>query len=83
MLLSFRGDYMKYSERIRALREDRDFTQSQIAELLNIGQRTYCDYELGKTRIPVDSLIVLAKMYNVSMDYICGVTDIPAQFPHR
>ena len=74
---------MKYSERIRALREDRDFTQSQIAELLNIGQRTYCDYELGKTRIPVDSLIVLAKMYNVSMDYICGVTDIPAQFPHR
>jgi len=74
---------MKYSERIRALREDRDLSQAQIADVLNIGQRTYCDYELGKTRIPVDSLIVLAKMYNVSMDYICGVTDSKGIFPVR
>lgn len=74
---------MKYAERIRALREDRDFTQAQVAELLNIGQRTYCDYELGKTRIPVDSLIILAKTYNVSMDYISGVTDIKKDFPQK
>ena len=74
---------MKYSERIRALREDRDLTQSQIADLLQIGQRTYCDYELGKTRIPVDSLIILARFYNVSMDYICGVSDTKALFPIR
>ena len=72
---------MKYAERIRALREDNDKTQSEIAKLLKVGQRTYCDYELGKTRIPVDSLIILAKLYNVSMDYICGVTDIPEEFP--
>ena len=71
---------MKYAERIRSLREDRDKTQTEIATLLNIGQRTYCDYELGKTRIPVDSLIVLAKFYNVSMDYICGVSDIRGSF---
>ena len=68
---------MKYSERIRALREDRDKTQAEIAALLKVGQRTYCDYELGNTRIPVDSLIILAKYYQVSMDYICGLSDEP------
>lgn len=72
---------MKYNERIRMLREDSDRTQSDIAALLNVGQRTYCDYELGKTRIPVDSLILLAKEYNVSMDYICGLTEAKAPFP--
>ena len=72
---------MHYAERIRALREDMDKTQCEIANLLNVGQRTYCDYELGKTRIPVDSLITLAKYYNVSMDYICGVSDKRNSFP--
>ena len=74
---------MNYSERIRALREDHDKTQTEIAELLKVGQRTYCDYELGKTRIPVDSLIILAELYNVSMDYICGLSDHRNQFPNR
>lgn len=72
---------MNYAERIRALREDNDKTQAEIAKLLKVGQRTYCDYELGKTRIPVDSLIILAKLYDVSMDYICGLSDIRMPFP--
>ena len=72
---------MNYTERIRALREDRDKTQTEIAQLLKVGQKTYSDYELGKTRIPVDSLILLAKEYNVSMDYICGVSDTRNPFP--
>ena len=72
---------MNYADRIRTLREDCDKTQTEIAKLLKIGQRTYCDYELGKTRIPVDSLIILARLYNVSMDYICGVSDIRNTFP--
>ena len=74
---------MNIAERIRALREDRDLKQADVAAVLKVGQRTYCDYELGKTRIPVDSLIVLAKMYNVSMDYICGVSDEKRAFPKR
>ena len=74
---------MHYSQRIRMLREDQDYSQSKIAALLRVGQRTYCDYELGKTRIPVDSLILLAQFYNVSMDYICGVSDIPGTFPRQ
>ena len=79
----FQGDDMNYAERIRALREDHDKTQTEIANLLQVGQRTYCDYELGKTRIPVDSLIILAKLYNVSMDYICGLSDSKGHFPRR
>ena len=74
---------MNCSERIRALREDADQTQTAIAELLKVGQRTYCDYELGKTRIPVDSLILLARLYNVSMDYITGVSDVRMPFPKK
>lgn len=74
---------MKYAERIRALREDADKTQAEIAALLKVGQRTYCDYEHGKTRIPVDSLIKLAKLYDVSMDYICGISDIHMPFPKK
>ena len=83
MIYFLRGECMNYSKRIRNLREDRDKSQAEIASLLKIGQRTYCDYELGKTRIPVDSLIILAKYYNVSMDYISGVTDICNTFPHE
>ena len=74
---------MSYIERIRELREDFDMTQSAVAMLLKIGQRTYCDYELGKTRIPVDSLITLAELYNVSMDYICGISDTKGCFPRK
>jgi len=77
------GESMKYSERIRQLREDCNKTQTEIADILKIGQRTYCDYELGKTRIPVDSLIVLADFYNVNMDYICGVSDLKKPFPTK
>lgn len=72
---------MNYAERIRALREDNDKTQTEVAMLLKVGQRTYCDYELGKTRIPVDSLIILAELYDVSMDYICGISDIRTPYP--
>lgn len=80
---NFVGDIMKYIERIRALREDNDFNQSQIAKLLNVCQKTYSDYELGKTRIPLESIIKLAKHYDVSLDYICGVTDLKASFPDK
>lgn len=72
---------MNYRIRIRSLREDNDYTQTYIASLLNVGQRTYADYELGKTRIPVDSLIILAKFYNVDMNYICGVSNRRNSFP--
>lgn len=49
---------------------------------INGVQRTYADYELGKTRIPVDSLIILARFYDVDMNYICGVTRQKQPFPN-
>lgn len=72
---------MKYNERIRELREDQSLTQQKIADLLHIGQRTYADYESGKTRIPIDSLLILARFYNVSMDYITGASNKKAKYP--
>lgn len=74
---------MKYLDRIRALREDKDLTQTDIANLLNIGQKTYSDYELGKTRIPFDSMLVLARFYDVSMDYLSGASDIKTAYPRK
>ena len=74
---------MTYYEKIRELREDNRYTQKTIAGILNIGQRTYSDYESGRTRIPVESLIILAKFYNVSMDYICGVSTVRNDFPRK
>ena len=74
---------MKYNERIREIREDNRFTQQNIADLLHIGQRTYSDYESGKTRIPVDSLLILAKHYDVSVDYISGASNVKSPYPKK
>ncbi len=72
---------MDYLTIIRNLREDNDYTQEYVAKILNVGQRTYADYELGKTRIPLDSIIKLAKLYNVDMNYICGISGKKKEFP--
>ena len=74
---------LKYENRIRSLREDKDLTQQNIADILKIGQKTYSDYELGKTRIPLESVIILAEYYDVDMNYICGVSDIKNKFPKK
>lgn len=74
---------MKYNERIREIREDNSLTQQKVADLLNIGQRTYSDYESGKTRIPIDNLLFLAKYYNVSVDYISGASNIKSEYPQK
>ena len=74
---------MDCSERIRALREDRDLNQTQVAALLSVGQRTYSGYETGKIHISVENLLVLARFYDVNMDYICGVSDIRRPFPTK
>ena len=72
---------MKYNERIRELRQENSMVQQEVADMLEVGQRTYADYESGKTRIPVDSLMILAKYYNVSMDYISGASNILREYP--
>ena len=64
-------------KRIRDLREDHDFTQKQLAKKLNCSQQVYSNYELGQRDIPTDILIKLSKIYNVSVDYILGLSDSP------
>ena len=64
-------------QRLRDLREDRDLKQREIAAHLNCSQKTYSNYELGQRDIPSDALIKLALYYNVSVDYILGLTNNP------
>ena len=61
--------------RIRELREDNDLKQKQLSEYLHCTQVAYSRYELGTRDIPTQVLIELAKYYNVSVDYILGLTD--------
>ena len=70
-----------YSKRIRDLREDRDITQGAIAKSLNTTQSYYSKYELGKRPLPIEHLITLCKLYDVSADYILGFTDEQIELP--
>ena len=63
-----------YFKRLRDLREDNDYKQSDIAEYLGIAQTVYSRYERGYQTIPVEHLIKLSKLYQVSTDYILGLT---------
>ena len=62
-----------YNDRLKELRIDRDMTQSQIADILQIRQEYYSKYELGKIPLPVNHLKTLCLYYGVSSDYILGL----------
>ena len=62
-------------KRIRELREDHDLTQKQVAELIKTTQQVYSEYEKGKREIPLYKMVILAKHYNVSMDYLTDLID--------
>ena len=64
-------------ERLRALREDRDMTQTQLARLLGMSQTGYSKYETGENDIPTAILIKLARFYSTSIDYLLGESDDP------
>lgn len=66
---------MKKYQRIRDLREDEDLKQWQVAEILKTNQTQYQRYESGEREIPAHMMIELAKYYNVSLDYIAGITN--------
>lgn len=68
-------------QRIRDLREDKDLSQKQMAEILNIAQTTYSDYELEKINIPIEVLKKLSVYFNTSIDYLLDMTDIKKPYP--
>ncbi len=68
---------MKYYQRIKDIREDNDKTQSEVAKVLGTTQSYYAQYENGKRDIPLYRAVILARYYNVSLDYLTGLIDTP------
>lgn len=66
---------MEYERIIRNLREDNDMTQKQVADYLGTSQTMYARYERGANEMPVRHLIKLSQLYNVSADYILGLSN--------
>lgn len=66
---------MEYAQKIRGLREDRDLTQAQIAELLKTTKNQIGKYERGEQEMPIKHLLTLAIFYNVSADFILGLPE--------
>ena len=68
---------MNSYQRLRDVREDLDKSQTEIANVLGIQQTQYSRYERGLQRMGIDKYIILARYYNISLDYLCGLTDKP------
>lgn len=66
---------MRIYQRLKDLREDKDMNQKEIGEIIGTSGNYYGDYEKGKRDIPTERMIILAQFYNVSMDYITGLTN--------
>jgi len=64
-----------YRERLRNIREDRDLTQAELGRLLNKSQQGYNHIEAGRAELKIDDLVKICKFYNLSADYIIGLTD--------
>ena len=72
---------MNYVTIIRNLREDSDKTQQEIAEFLGTSQTMYARYERGANEMPLRHLLKLARYYNVSLDYLCGLSTLKRPYP--
>ena len=66
---------MDYRIRIRNIREDRDLTQADLGKILNKSQQGYNHIEAGRAELKIDDLIKLCKFYNLSADYLIGLTN--------
>lgn len=74
---------MNYIVRMRNLREDNDLTQQEIATILGTSQTMYARYERGANELPIRHLIALANYYDVSTDYLLGLTNKKTKFPKK
>ena len=66
---------MHYRERMRSLREDRDLTQREVAEVIQKSQQGYSHIEDGRAELKIEDLIKLCKFYGVSADYFIGIEE--------
>lgn len=68
---------MDYIDRLRALRIDNDIKQKDIAKIINKSQQGYAHIENRKAKLAIEDLTELAKYYQVSLDYLVGLTNDP------
>ena len=70
-----------YYNRNKEVREDKGYTQNDIAKILNTTQQQYSKYELGIQIIPLEKINTLANYYNTSIGYLVGRTDRRKPYP--
>lgn len=68
---------MDYRIRLKNLREDNDYTQEYVGEIIQKSQQGYSHIESGRSELKIEDLAILCRLYNVSADYIIGITDKP------
>lgn len=66
---------MNYRQRLRDIREDRDLSQEEVGKVINKSQQGYSHIENGRAELKIDDLVLLCKYYQLSADYIIGLTD--------
>ena len=64
------------SKRLKELRIKNNYSQYEIANLIGIAQVTYSNYELGRRSVSIQNLVKIAQIYNVSTDYLLGLSDV-------
>lgn len=69
-----------YRKRMRDVREDNDIKQSEIAKLLNKSQQGYSHIESGRAELKIDDLVKLCRFYDISADYLIGLSDEKKSF---
>ena len=72
---------MDYRQRLREVREDRDLSQAEIGKILNKSQQGYSHIENGRAELKIEDLITLCRYYNLSADYLIGISSKPVSCP--
>ena len=71
---------MDYRSRLKDIREDHDLTQAQLGQLLNKTQQGYNHIETGRAELKIEDLVLLCEYYDLSADYIVGLSDVPHSY---
>ncbi len=66
-----------YRARLGGVREDRDLTQAEVGKILNKSQQGYNHIEAGRAELKIDDLVKLCQFYNLTADYLVGLSDQP------
>lgn len=72
---------VRYNERLKKLRLENQLTQQKVASVLGVSPRTYSDYETGQRRLSVERMVLLARFYDVSLNFLAGISNIRSPYP--